>query len=411
EHGNIEVVEESPREQKKHWLRNWVTLTVIFVLAIVMGSWVAASIYLPKIRVGDSVVSARQSDVALRSLAQKKVSGYKLTISYPDKSKKNYALEDVGLNVDVAATVASARHAQHQLSNRLQWWHPTKTYMVVKGNDTQVFSFIAKQASVTIQPAKDATLSIENGIVKLTDSTSGKKYGLLEPVATLYSAVGNLQPTPLHLQVLSTRPAITAKQLAPYQTELKKMLNQSVTFKVDGKNVQAAPTDIASWIELTPPQDPGKPIKIAVNSGKVLAYINKISASAVHPPKAQIEVLQPDGTSTVLVKGVNGTDVVNQSVAADDVAQNLLQGKAVQETLTVNNAAYKTVTAGGGDRWLEVDTTNKRMYAYEQNTLVRTFLVSAGAPATPTVTGRFTITSKYVQQNMQGLNTDGSTYY
>jgi len=148
-----------------------------------------------------------------------------------------------------------------------------------------------------------------------------------------------------------------------------------------------------------------------VNSGKILEYINKISASATHPPKAQVEVVRADGTSTVLVKGVNGTDVVDTSTVATDVAQSLLQSKSIHQDLSVRYAAYKTITAQAYDKWIEVDTTNKRMYAYEQNTLVRTFLISAGAPGTPTPTGQFAIYAKYIQQDMRGRNVDGSSYF
>jgi lipoprotein-anchoring transpeptidase ErfK/SrfK len=409
EHGRIDVFDESPIEKKRHWLRNRVTLSAVLVISIIIIGWIVASIYLPNIRLGDNLVSVRQSDTALQNLIQKQASGYKLTIVYPDNSKKIYSLQDTGLSVDYAATVASVRHEQHQLASRLQWWHPTRAYMTVRSNNTQLYSFVAGHTSVTIQPAKDATLSIENGSVKLTDSTFGKQYGLHEPVVTLYAAISNLRSTPLHLQILSTHPPITSKQLAPYQTALKKILNQRVAFRIGDTSTQASPADIADWIELTP-LGSGKPIDITVNSGKVLAYISKISANAVHPPKAQVEVVNPDGTSTVLVKGVNGTDVVNNSAAAGDVAQSLLAGKAVQETLAVQYAAYKSITAGAYAKWIEVDTTNKRMYAYEQSTLVRTFLVSAGAPRTPTVTGQFAIYSKYVQQDMRGQNVDGSSY-
>jgi lipoprotein-anchoring transpeptidase ErfK/SrfK len=51
------------------------------------------------------------------------------------------------------------------------------------------------------------------------------------------------------------------------------------------------------------------------------------------------------------------------------------------------------------------------MYAYEGTTLVRTFLISAGAPATPTVIGQYKIYSKYISQDMRGANVDGSSYF
>jgi lipoprotein-anchoring transpeptidase ErfK/SrfK len=51
------------------------------------------------------------------------------------------------------------------------------------------------------------------------------------------------------------------------------------------------------------------------------------------------------------------------------------------------------------------------MYAYQNGQLVNTFLVTAGAPATPTPIGQFKIFAKYPVQNMTGYNTNGTTYY
>ena len=42
------------------------------------------------------------------------------------------------------------------------------------------------------------------------------------------------------------------------------------------------------------------------------------------------------------------------------------------------------------------------MYAYEGKTVVRTFLVSTGTAAHPTVTGRFRIYAKYLYDDMAG---------
>ena len=51
------------------------------------------------------------------------------------------------------------------------------------------------------------------------------------------------------------------------------------------------------------------------------------------------------------------------------------------------------------------------MYVHEYADVVRTFLISAGAPATPTVTGQYKIQTKLVSQDMSGANVDGSRYF
>lgn len=410
EHGKIIIVAEPLDEEKTHRTRMYVALAVLGVLILVVVGWLLASVYLQHFQVGNQPAAAHQTNDALRQSIQKQAANYSLTIRYPDNTTKHFTLQSMGLSLDTDTTIHRLRQAQHQFAHQVLWWRPITAYLAVRQNSSQVDNFIANNATVTVQPAKDATLAIRNGTVVLTDSTAGKHYSLLDPVSTLSLTVSRLNTAPLSLQLLATNPAISSKQLEPYQEKLKTIINQSVAFLIGNKKVQASAADVAGWIELSP-KNGGKSIDITVNSGNVLAYINKLAATSVHPPKAQVEIHNADGSITVLVPGENGTDVADKSTIATDVTQSLLKGSAISETLAVSSSNYKTIEAQAYDKWIEVDTTNKRMYAYEKTNLVKTFLVSAGAPKTPTVTGQYAIYAKHVQQDMRGRNADGSGYF
>jgi lipoprotein-anchoring transpeptidase ErfK/SrfK len=56
----------------------------------------------------------------------------------------------------------------------------------------------------------------------------------------------------------------------------------------------------------------------------------------------------------------------------------------------------------GGERWIDVDISSQRVHAYEGNTPIRTFIVSTGVAAHPTVIGRFRIYIKLRYDNMVG---------
>jgi lipoprotein-anchoring transpeptidase ErfK/SrfK len=56
----------------------------------------------------------------------------------------------------------------------------------------------------------------------------------------------------------------------------------------------------------------------------------------------------------------------------------------------------------GGERWIDVDLTQQRLYAYEGDSVVASFLVSTGTWQTPTVTGKFKIWIKIPSQDMTG---------
>jgi lipoprotein-anchoring transpeptidase ErfK/SrfK len=57
---------------------------------------------------------------------------------------------------------------------------------------------------------------------------------------------------------------------------------------------------------------------------------------------------------------------------------------------------------GNGVRWIEVNLTEQRVYAWEGDVLLNSFLVSTGTWATPTVTGTFKIWHKTSLQAMSG---------
>lgn len=55
-----------------------------------------------------------------------------------------------------------------------------------------------------------------------------------------------------------------------------------------------------------------------------------------------------------------------------------------------------------GGRWIDVDLTNQRAYAYNGDYLENSFVVSTGTYLHPTVTGEFQIYVKYRYADMSG---------
>ena len=54
------------------------------------------------------------------------------------------------------------------------------------------------------------------------------------------------------------------------------------------------------------------------------------------------------------------------------------------------------------ERWFDINLSTQRMYAYDGNQLIKTFIVSTGLPGSPTVTGRFRVYVKYTSTLMAG---------
>lgn len=57
---------------------------------------------------------------------------------------------------------------------------------------------------------------------------------------------------------------------------------------------------------------------------------------------------------------------------------------------------------GDGERWIDVDLSQQRVYAYEGSVVVNSFIVSTGTWLHPTVTGQFHIYIRLLYSNMSG---------
>jgi lipoprotein-anchoring transpeptidase ErfK/SrfK len=69
---------------------------------------------------------------------------------------------------------------------------------------------------------------------------------------------------------------------------------------------------------------------------------------------------------------------------------------------TASSVQLPDVASSGGARWIDVDLTNQRVYAYEGDTMINSFIVSTGTWLHPTVTGQYRIYVKYRSAPMSG---------
>jgi lipoprotein-anchoring transpeptidase ErfK/SrfK len=96
-------------------------------------------------------------------------------------------------------------------------------------------------------------------------------------------------------------------------------------------------------------------------------------------------------------------------VTSGDTNESVISAEIVPDTPTPEYAAAAAapnvppqVTAGSGERWIDVDLSQQRLYAYEGDTLVQSFVVSTGTWQTPTVTGKYKVWIKLRSAPMSG---------
>jgi lipoprotein-anchoring transpeptidase ErfK/SrfK len=165
-------------------------------------------------------------------------------------------------------------------------------------------------------------------------------------------------------------------------------------------NSAPAPTPIAQeklWAQV----DIAKPvahldISAFVAPELAVTPVPSPAVSAVNEPTA-LPTDAPTSTPTI-----EPTPTITETPAqlAMDIVPNTPTSVYVPPTYSAPDQVY--ASSGNGSRWIDVDLTNQRVYAYEGDVVVNSFLVSTGTWATPTVTGRYNIYVKIASGNMHG---------
>ena len=391
------------------------SISIFTLIMLLLSVIVAAYIFpahgsLASISLGSVPVKADEPAWQIRQKIDEAVKSYQITLEYPDGSQKNYLLAKAGLTIDAAASVQSAKKTINRAwLERLSWWRPLAIPLDVKTNPVIYKSFISRYATIAEKPVKNSALSVKNGRVTISQPAAGSGHAVIAAQSVILDSVANLSHKPLKLEPSALRPAIVQADLTVSQAKAERVLSQKVVLNIAGEAIVPSKADIGKWLDLSPVPS-AKTVDVRVNSGKVLEYINSAAAPYIKPPRSKL-VINDAGTQKVLDYGEDGSDVINKDKAAAQIASQLADEKGVNIDLTVRYAPNNTVNVKAYAKWLIVDVTTKRMYAYEKDKLVKSFLVSAGAPLTPTVEGQFSIFRKVRVQDMRGANADGSRYF
>jgi lipoprotein-anchoring transpeptidase ErfK/SrfK len=344
----------------------------------------------------------------LKAELEKESANYKVEVKSP-KAIKSYPLSKAGVNIDLDTSIdnAIAIKKPNNLLKRLAFWDKYNVPLDLTTDQKKIEKFVDKQLTITIKKPNDATVKITNGIARVVTEKNGKGYSIADAQTTLLGHISYLKKDPITLIKSDLNAKVTKKDAVKAKKIVDTYLKRDVNFDIAGVKITATPADIGRWLEITPVSK-NKTIDVTINSGKVLEYLDDIATPYVSPP--QNAIILP-GSSRVLIPGRNGVDIVNKEALATEISKQMLKQTSINQTLSVQYQTYKTVTATPHDKWIAVDLTSKVLYAYENTKLVNTFLISAGAPGTPTVEGTYKIYSKIASQDMAGPNADGTRYF
>jgi len=153
-----------------------------------------------------------------------------------------------------------------------------------------------------------------------------------------------------------------------------------------------APADMAKP-EMTPADQSAEVAQSAATATSVPTEVPPTAAPTEAPPATPTEAPTQEPT------------LEQQPTPAATATPGAITLEIVPDTPTSEYVTPKPATeiaVGNGKRWIDVDLTNQRVYAYEGDVVVNSFIVSTGTWLTPTVTGSYKIYVKYRSASMSG---------
>jgi lipoprotein-anchoring transpeptidase ErfK/SrfK len=158
-------------------------------------------------------------------------------------------------------------------------------------------------------------------------------------------------------------------------------------------NVNApAPTQENLWA----PVNVAKP---AVTPLDVSAFVPQIADTPAPAPATPTPVFTSTPTE---VPTETPTPTPEATETPGVMAMEIVPDTPTSQYIPPTQSQAQYPARGNGERWIDVDLSQQRVYAYEGDVIVNSFIVSTGTWRTPTVTGRFKIWIKLRSTTMSG---------
>lgn len=349
------------------------------------------------------------SQAQIENLLQDKFKTLQIAVQNSDKKVTKFKYSDAGVGLDVNKTAknVSEKIAKASLIDKIAWWKNRSTIAIITVDQAKLDQFVAANTVNVIKQPVDATLTIDNGQVVNTASQEGSAYIVKDAAKSIVYLAKKGQSFTLLQTKQTLQPSITTDMVKQVKAQADIDIQKPITFTVKGQNFTPTKETVASWVE--PINSGSQKPELQFNKDKILLYIDRIASNFVGLPQSEIAITGDDGVKRVYVVGQSGTDITNKEEVATSVAQDLLTQASVQKTLQISTKSYSSITPDY-DKWILVSLSAHKLQAYEHTNLIKEIKVSAGAPATPTVTGKFKIFTKIRKEDMSGLNADGTRY-
>lgn len=399
----------------------WITLAVVFLLAIVLvGGFFGARQYFQD-RVAPGVSFAGQGMMGkdadqVRQIVSQKVKDSKVELDAPGRAPVSAGLDDLGVSVDEERTARDLMDSKRQGDfARLNPLQRVSVPLVTKDDELKMDRYLTGRFVDEGRRAVPSSIVFDEGLHAFTvHEGRGGKAPRLDPVKDAVSA-------------LAQEPGRQVKTKVSFY-DVPMPISQEVASKVAGEAnqriakdlvIQGADDDtmkvpaptVASWVKPDTDLKRGT-MSLDFDQAAISSYLSQELPKGLD--REMVTAVNVKNTKGEVVaettKGVDGVKVKDFDTTAEQVIQVLKSGsmEPVKAQADVTPHKEQTRTARydvpDGDTWIDVNLSNQTATAYHGTTPVKTFLICSGKPydGDGSDTGTFFINVRYQVQTMRG---------
>lgn len=402
-----------------------VTLCVFAaLLAAMVGGFFGARSYFsqrvaPGVTFAGEALTGQTAD-QVRAAVEAKVADSKVAVTAESGAAVTASLADLGVNVDVDATVDALIGAKDGSGvqgtlDRINPWSAKDVQLTLSTDKSALAKYLTAQLVHDEQQAVPSSVSYDDG-AKQYVAVAGKEGQTPDPkpveeaIASLSSKPGTTVSASVdYLSVDMPISADTAQQAA---NEGNKRLASKLVVNNGAKQSFTVPSsEIAKWITFTADPEAGT-ITPSYDDAAVKAYLAGELPDALKQDMVKASVVTDTSGKVLMNKqqGVDGITVTSTDDAVAQVIDALHSGSDVTATAQTEVTKYETdtrvvdYTSPNGDPHMVVNLSEQKAYGYRGSTLVATFNISSGKPSTPSDNGTFFIYVKYQSKTMRGAD-------
>lgn len=384
---------------------SFLALVLVFGASLFLYQRVYAGNIYPGVSVAGINLSGKTKTQA-KALLDTKISNIQqktVTLKAGDKEVP-VKIADTGLSFDTDKTVNNAYKIGRDNQFLMQIWKSVKTIFakdriepstVIDQEKFKTFSD-ANLPNLN-QEAKNAELTIENGVISASSEVAGQSVDtndLADKILELASKDDSAEAYLITLKVEPINPVIKTADLTTAKQYAESTMAKNVVLTYENQTYRPTKAEIGNWIyfNINNGQYTG-----GLNDSAIKAYLSKI-AKNFEIQKVDRKINAANGD--ILDEGKNGLYLEKDRALSSIKSQ--LQS---QNSVTVALATYEEpagevrvfpaegiVPGRFPGKYIDIDLNQQKLCMIDGNNILGCFVISSGKPSTPTPTG-----TRYIQ--------------